>query len=191
MFRSAERRSPAADRPPARIGHSVGAAILVIAMTASAAQASPPPDDASVHPITMPVVDIRVGTATTDGTVAVEQRDKGTTARLDASVLFAKDSAVLKRGARARINVLAQRLREAGTGRITVTGFTDDLGSAAHGMRLSRHRAAAVADQLGPLLGPGWPSPTIVGMGEDDPAVPNTSEANRRLNRRVVVTVEH
>ena len=28
---------------------------------------------------------------------------------------------------------------------------------------------------------------TVVGKGEADPAVPNTSDANRRVNRRVVV----
>ena len=31
---------------------------------------------------------------------------------------------------------------------------------------------------------------TAPGKGEQDPAVPNTSEANRRKNRRVVITLD-
>jgi outer membrane protein OmpA-like peptidoglycan-associated protein len=31
---------------------------------------------------------------------------------------------------------------------------------------------------------------TLVGKGEDDAAVPNTSEANRKKNRRVVIVYD-
>lgn len=37
------------------------------------------------------------------------------------------------------------------------------------------------------LPAPSYPF-VVVGRGESDPAVPNTSEKNRRINRRVVIT---
>jgi outer membrane protein OmpA-like peptidoglycan-associated protein len=68
---------------------------------------------------------------------------------------------------------------------VRIVGCTDDLGSAAHGLTLSRQRAAAVAAFLRPRL-PATDLPfTIAGRGEADPAAPNTDETNRRKNRRV------
>ena len=153
--------------------------------------AQPPVDAAPVLPIMAPVVDIHAGTSTLDGTFAIEDRDRGSTsARLDSSVLFGRDSARLRPSARATISTLARQLRRGRPGAITVTGHTDDLGPAKHGLELSKRRAAAVAHELDRHLGKGWSKITTVGKGEADPAVPNTSEANRKLNRRVVVTVQ-
>ena len=167
----------------------VAAAILLTgSVGVSTAYANPTPD-APVLEMTAPVVDLHTGTSTMDGSVAVEGRDSGTRVRLDSSVLFGKDSARLRPRARATIKSLAKQLQLDGPGKVTVTGYTDDLGSAAHGLRLSRQRAAAVAELLGSGLGPTWPTIKVVGRGEADPAVPNTSEKNRQLNRRVVITV--
>ncbi len=69
-----------------------------------------------------------------------------------------------------------------------LVGYTDDLGSKARGRVLSRQRAAAVAGVLRPLLPVARYPFTVVGRGEADPAVPNTSEPNRKLNRRVELT---
>jgi hypothetical protein len=54
-----------------------------------------------------------------------------------------------------------------------------------HGLVLSRRRAAAVAQVLRPNLDKADYPFSVSGRGEADPAVPNTSEKNRRLNRRV------
>lgn len=173
-------------------GTALALLTVVLMWTSSTTQvrAEPPTDTAPVLDITAPIVDIHVGTATLDGAVAMEEdRDRGTKARLDSSVLFPKDSARLRPQARTTIRRLAMELSKDGPGKITVTGYTDDLGSAAHGLRLSKRRAAAVADLLDRSFGDDWPKITIVGKGEADPAVPNTSEKNRKLNRRVVVTV--
>lgn len=67
-------------------------------------------------------------------------------------------------------------------------GLTDDLGSAQHGLVLSRRRAAAVARVLRPQLDKSDYPFSVSGRGEADPAVPNTSEKNRKLNRRVELT---
>lgn len=106
--------------------------------------------------------------------------------QLHASVAFAKDSAVLLPAARARLAEVVDDLHQRTPGAVSVTGYTDDLGSVEHGLVLSRQRADAVAAVLRAALGPGW-SITSTGRGEADPLVPNTSEANRARNRRVVV----
>lgn len=167
----------------------VAAAVLLAGTTGVSTASATPPSDTPVLEMTAPVVDLHIGTASVDGSVAVEGQDSGTRVRLDSSVLFGKDSSKLRTQARATIKTLAKQLRQDGPGKVTVTGYTDDLGSAAHGLRLSRQRAATVADQLDRNLGPAWPTIKIVGKGEADPAVPNTSEKNRQLNRRVVITV--
>ena len=68
-----------------------------------------------------------------------------------------------------------------------ITGFTCDLGSESHNLDLSQRRAAAIKARLVTLGVPaGRLSPN--GKGEAFPAVPNSSEQNRRQNRRVVIT---
>ena len=173
-----------------RAAATLTAAGLMLAGLATPTAQADPPDEAPVVVITAPVVDLHTGTATMDGAVAAEDTDDGTRVRLDSSVLFPKDSARLRPKAHDTINALATHLRRGGPGKITVTGHTDDLGSAARGLRLSKRRAAAVARQLDKLLGPNWPQIKIIGKGEADPAVPNTNERNRQLNRRVIVTIK-
>lgn len=186
MFRSADTH----DSRVVTLSTAV-AALALLAATGTAALAQPPQDTAPVLQITAPIVDIHTGSSTLDGAVAIEDRDRdGTAVRLDSSVLFGNDSARLRPSARTTISTLARQLRRTGPGAITVTGYTDDLGPAKHGLQLSKRRAAAVAHELGRHLGSDWPKITTVGKGEADPAVPNTSEANRKLNRRVVVTVQ-
>jgi peptidoglycan-binding protein ArfA len=69
-----------------------------------------------------------------------------------------------------------------------IVGYTDDLGSAQHGLVLSRRRAAAVARVLRPQLDKTDYTFSVSGRAEADPAVPSTSEKNRKLNRRVELT---
>lgn len=68
--------------------------------------------------------------------------------------------------------------------KIIVTGHTDNVGSVEFNQELSIKRAAAVKDFL---IGQGVAKSqiTIEGVGMSKPLVPNTSENNRRLNRRV------
>ncbi len=90
-------------------------------------------------------------------------------------------------GAKTRIRRAARWLRARGPGDVTVIGYTDDLGPPQHGLDLSYRRAAAVARILRDAL----PGRVIAytGMGEANPRRPNTSEANRRQNRRVIITM--
>ncbi|MFT6178061.1 MAG: outer membrane protein OmpA-like peptidoglycan-associated protein [Paracoccaceae bacterium] len=72
--------------------------------------------------------------------------------------------------------------------RFEVVGHTCDLGSAGGNLRLSQQRAQALHDFL---LEKGVKEERLKfrGVGQADPMVPNTSEANRRQNRRVVVEI--
>ena len=85
---------------------------------------------------------------------------------------------------------MADVLDRRGPGRVTIVGYTDDLGTARHGLVLSRRRAAAVARVLRPRLDKTDYSFKVSGRGEADPAVPNISERNRKLNRRVELTYQ-
>lgn len=128
-------------------------------------------------------------------TTAVEKQDVTTRQGagpaqydLSASVLFDKDSAVLRPSALPPIQKVAAQLATA-RGTVLVTGYTDNLGSHEHGVQLSRERAAAVARALTPLLPPGTPVRTA-GLAEADPVASNDTEQGRAQNRRVTITVK-
>ena len=145
---------------------------------------------APVLPLDAPVLDISFGESDVRNEARVEQLPRKTTITLDSTVLFAKDSAKINGRAGARLQEVARQLEDRGPGTVAVTGYTDDLGSAAYGKKLSRQRADAVAEVLRRDLPEGDFDFAVVGKGEDDPAVPNKDEASRRINRRVVVVYE-
>ncbi|HYP46647.1 MAG TPA: OmpA family protein [Propionibacteriaceae bacterium] len=180
MGRSTSRRQARAGA----VALLLGATLLTPPAVASADPNAP------VIDIVAPVVDIQFGEADVQGEAKVEQLPKRTTITLDSTVLFAKDSAKINVRADGRLAEIGQRLQRRGPGSVTITGYTDDLGSAAYGLTLSRQRASAVADRLRRQLPEGEFPFTISGKGEADPAAPNTSEANRRTNRRVVVVYQ-
>ncbi|MER7811882.1 OmpA family protein [Streptomyces sp900116325] len=68
-----------------------------------------------------------------------------------------------------------------------MAGFTDDLGSAAHGPTLSRQRAEAVRDVLRQELGASV-TYAVQGFGEAHPIADNKTRSGRELNRRVSIT---
>jgi outer membrane protein OmpA-like peptidoglycan-associated protein len=114
--------------------------------------------------------------------------EKQVKVRLSAEVLFPRDSARLRPGVRGRLTELAQGFDRRGPGRLTIVGYTDDLGTAHHALVLSHRRAAAVARRLRPQVDKADYPFKVYSRGEADPAVPNTSEKNRKLNRRVEIT---
>ena len=73
-----------------------------------------------------------------------------------------------------------------GKGTLKIIGYTDNTGSPAHNLDLSRRRAAAVAAGMRSLLEADVRLPTS-GMGEADPVAPNETPQGRALNRRVSV----
>ncbi|MFK4098838.1 OmpA family protein [Streptomyces sp. NPDC019531] len=107
---------------------------------------------------------------------------------LQAEVLFSKDSSKLNGEAKARISAIAAEIKNQNATQIRVFGFTDNLGSYAHGLTLSRERANAVQDVLDQELKDSGITYEVRGYSEDYPIASNTTETGRKKNRRVEVS---
>jgi outer membrane protein OmpA-like peptidoglycan-associated protein len=127
-----------------------------------------------------------------DGDEREESSNSQVTYALQAEVLFKKDSYKLNPGASARIRAIASDIAKKNvTSPIRVFGFTDNLGTHAHGVWLSKKRAQAVYQVLSQALetqGGGMYSFQVRGYAEDYPIADNSTEAGRRQNRRVEIT---
>ncbi|WP_155057869.1 OmpA family protein [Streptomyces blattellae] len=107
---------------------------------------------------------------------------------LQAEVLFPKDSSRLTGEARSRIAAIADEIKTQDATRVRVFGFTDNLGSSAHGDVLSKERANAVQEVLDEELNDPDITFEVRGYGEQYPIASNATEESRRKNRRVEVT---
>ncbi|MYT33440.1 MULTISPECIES: OmpA family protein [unclassified Streptomyces] len=185
---------------------AAAALLLTVALTAPAAHADPPgvtedttapvridptnPHLRMVQGATLAppkVLNIKSVVETDDGSESRQDTNDNITFSLQAEVLFSKDSAELSTDALARISAIADEVRKQHATRLRVFGFTDNLGSVAHGLVLSKQRANAVQRELAVDLGS---SATfqIRGYGEQYPVADNSTEAGRRKNRRVEVS---
>ena len=104
------------------------------------------------------------------------------------NINFEFDSAVLDKSSYTEIDSLASFLKENPLINIEISGYTDNSGNEEHNMQLSLERAAAV---MSALLDREISIKRInaVGYGSNHPLVPNDSEKNKALNRRVEVRV--
>ncbi|MFE2945014.1 OmpA family protein [Streptomyces sp. NPDC059255] len=109
---------------------------------------------------------------------------------LQAEVLFGKDSAQLGSKANSRIAGIANEIKKQGATKVRVFGFTDNLGSSAHGDVLSKQRAEAVHKVLDRELASAGISYEIRGYGEQYPIADNSTEEGRKKNRRVEVSFQ-
>ncbi|WP_374109017.1 OmpA family protein [Streptomyces sp. CC228A] len=123
--------------------------------------------------------------------LAGEERREDTNAdvrlALQAEVLFGKDSAELGSAAEARIKSVAEEIKTNGANQVRIFGFTDNLGSSAHGDVLSKQRAEAVHEVLSKELGSDVKY-EIRGYGERYPIADNSTEEGRKKNRRVEIS---
>jgi outer membrane protein OmpA-like peptidoglycan-associated protein len=121
-----------------------------------------------------------------------ETSNSTVTYALQSEVLFGKDSAKLSPAATSRIQAIAADINTRHVSSpIRVFGFTDNLGSEAHGVTLSRQRAQAVYQVLAAALasaGDAAHTFQVRGYGEDYPIADNSTESGRRENRRVEIT---
>ncbi|MEV5175676.1 OmpA family protein [Streptomyces flaveolus] len=134
------------------------------------------------------VLDIKSVVEDQSGDERREDTNADVTFALQAEVLFDKDSARLGAAAKARIAGIAEEIRKQNATQVRVFGFTDNLGSSAHGDTLSKQRANAVQAVLDQDLN--TPSITfdVRGYGEQYPIADNSTEAGRKKNRRVEVS---
>lgn len=106
---------------------------------------------------------------------------------LPSGILFDLGKDALKPAAKDSLTKAAETLKTSETN-IIIQGHTDSSGSEGANQVLSERRAGHVRDFL---ASHGVPTSRLsaVGYGESRPAVPNDSEANRALNRRVQLEI--
>ncbi|SHE24320.1 outer membrane protein bacterial [Actinomyces glycerinitolerans] len=123
-----------------------------------------------------------------DGSSDTASDDVSTTVNVSGDVLFATDSAELSDQADEVLGAVVEQLElYPSGGSLAVTGHTDDVNTDEHNQDLSERRAQSVSDRLGGLADlSGW-DVSVSGKGESEPRVPNDSDENRQLNRRVEV----
>ncbi|MFE7540369.1 OmpA family protein [Streptomyces platensis] len=189
-----------------RSATAAAALLLTAALTAPAAHADPPgvTEDSSppVHIDTgdpdlrmvqgaklapSKVLNIKSIVEADDGSERRQDTNDNVTFALQAEVLFGKDSAKLSSDALSRIGTIATEVKKQNATSLRVFGFTDNLGSAGHGLVLSKKRATAVQQELAKDLGSSV-SFQIRGYGEQYPIADNGSEEGRKKNRRVEVS---
>jgi outer membrane protein OmpA-like peptidoglycan-associated protein len=118
------------------------------------------------------------------GDAEVKRVEEGIVVEFKEKILFGFDRSDLNANAQANLDKLANVLKKYPDTNIKIIGHTDDKGTDAYNQGLSERRANSVASYL---RSNGVVSNRIstVGMGESDPKVENTSDANRAENRRV------
>lgn len=103
-------------------------------------------------------------------------------------IAFEPATATLSTGSRSLLDDLISIMEKCPEASILIEGHTDDTGSDASNMDLSRLRAASVADHLRSYgIAAGRLSAT--GYGESRPIADNGTEAGRAENRRVEILV--
>ncbi|MFN4144395.1 MAG: OmpA family protein [Runella sp.] len=100
------------------------------------------------------------------------------------NIYFETGKADLQEKSRSELNKLIQILKQQPTLRIQIIGHTDDVGDAKQNQVLSHRRAQSVKDYL-VKEGINPERLKALGMGKSKPIVPNTTEENRQLNRRI------
>jgi outer membrane protein OmpA-like peptidoglycan-associated protein len=104
--------------------------------------------------------------------------------KITQQIHFEFDKDIIRRESYPILDAVAEVLQQNPNMRIEVQGHTDNKGAAAYNLKLSDRRAASVRKYL---VGKGVSSNRLVsrGYGLTRPLVPNDSEQNRALNRRV------
>ena len=207
------RTSPRAGAP--RLALTLTAASLMLATNLAGATVSHADDTPSVPPGTEPsasapvqvdpndpdlklpegatladpkVLDIKSVVEDQSGEERREDTNSDVKFALQAEVLFGKNSSKLSTDARSRISSIATEIKNQNATKIRVFGFTDNLGSSAHGDVLSRQRANAVQDVLDQELNDPNITFEVRGYGEQYPIADNATEDGRKKNRRVEVS---
>jgi outer membrane protein OmpA-like peptidoglycan-associated protein len=108
---------------------------------------------------------------------------------LGGDVLFATDSADLTPEAQAALQAAVAHLEGREGGTIDVVGHTDDVNTNEYNQDLSERRAQSVVAALETMIDTSKFDLVASGKGETEPVAPNDSDANRQLNRRVVITL--
>jgi outer membrane protein OmpA-like peptidoglycan-associated protein len=100
------------------------------------------------------------------------------------NIYFHTNKATLQEISNEPLNQLADILNKYPNAKLTIEGHTDNTGSNAYNLTLSKNRAQAVVDYL-VKKGIAATRLNAVGFGEDKPVTTNNTAEGRTLNRRV------
>jgi outer membrane protein OmpA-like peptidoglycan-associated protein len=134
-----------------------------------------------MRPRTVPVPEVpavpAVGTSgTTEGV------------NFDRRLLFDTGSSTLQPRSRGELQSIAVILKAHPGTRVTIAGYTDNVGSAAANLSLSKQRAETVRNEL-MAMGVDGSRVTAEGYGATHPIGNNSTEAGRAMNRRIAMQV--
>jgi outer membrane protein OmpA-like peptidoglycan-associated protein len=129
-----------------------------------------------------------VPTVGTTGTMPATAPEPTTGVNLDRRLLFDTGSSTVQPGSRAELQSIAVIMKAHPDARCTIAGYTDDVGSAAANLALSRQRADQVKKEL-IAMGVDGSHLTAEGYGEAQPVGANSTEAGRAMNRRISIHV--
>lgn len=109
---------------------------------------------------------------------------------IEADVLFDVAKFELKPSAKSSIDSLAKTIQKVDKATIVIEGHTDSDGSEEMNLELSKNRCLSVKQRLIEILGDssGYDY-EILPYGENKPKVPNDTDSNKEINRRVEITV--
>lgn len=125
-----------------------------------------------------------------DNAVEIERlKDDTLKLSLNSQVSFDFDSARIKPTFEPTLNRLAEVLKTYDKTIVHVVGFTDNKGTTAYNLDLSKRRAEAVVGYLD-RNGVSGSRLRVEGRGESEPRDTNATEAGRQLNRRVEIFVK-
>jgi outer membrane protein OmpA-like peptidoglycan-associated protein len=161
----------------ALIGKSVGGALIGAAIGGSGGYLIGKNMDKQAKEIKQAVPDAQV-----------ERVGEGINITFSSALLFTINSSDLSDSAKANLDKVATVFAEYPKTNILVEGHTDDTGTDEFNMALSQKRAETVAAYL-ESKGVHKKRFTVKWYGESQPKYPNTSDANRVLNRRVELAV--
>ncbi|MEM9424549.1 MAG: OmpA family protein, partial [Spirochaetota bacterium] len=118
----------------------------------------------------------------------VSQNDKGVSISID-SIHFYPDSERMLPGEEYKLRRISNILRKHSGRDILVTGHTADVGRADAQQELSENRAATVGQFFIEDGARRREQIVIQGVGGSQPVAPNSTEAGRKQNRRVEITL--
>jgi OOP family OmpA-OmpF porin len=103
-------------------------------------------------------------------------------------IAFQSGSAAITKSGQNVLAAIVKPLKGAGSARVVVGGYTDNVGDAKANLRLSKARAHSVVVWLS---GHGVAAKTLIakGYGEAKPIASNSTAAGRTKNRRIEFTV--
>lgn len=105
-------------------------------------------------------------------------------------IYFDTDKAILKPESAPTLNNIAEYLKQHAAVKIFVVGHTDNTGSYAKNLTLSRDRANAVVNELVTKYGVNKNQLIAEGVSSLSPVAPNTSEEGKAKNRRVEIVLQ-